>query len=229
MSFKFQARYVLLTYAQCGDLDPWVVSDHLSSLGAECIIGRENHSDGGIHLHAFVDFGKRFSTRNVQKFDVGGCHPNIEPSKGRPWAGYDYAIKDGDRKKSLVLYGPSRMGKTLWARSLGNHAYFGGLFSMDEPLDDVAYAVFDDFGGLKFLPTYKFWLGHQKEFYVTDKYKGKQLVVWGKPSIWLNNVDPREEHGIRDDEIEWLNANCDFIKLDRELISHASTEQNLHQ
>jgi len=116
------------------------------------------------------------------------------------------------------------MGKTLWARSLGNHAYFGGLFSMDEPLDDVAYAVFDDFGGLKFLPTYKFWLGHQKEFYVTDKYKGKQLVQWGKPAIWLNNVDPREEQGIRDDEIEWLNANCDFIRLDRELISHANIE-----
>uniref|UniRef100_A0A8A4XCC3 Replication-associated protein n=1 Tax=Emberiza spodocephala Genomoviridae sp. TaxID=2814950 RepID=A0A8A4XCC3_9VIRU len=95
-SFKFQARYVLLTYAQCGDLDPWVVSNHLSSLGAECIIGREDHSDGGIHLHAFVDFGRRFSTRDVTKFDVGGRHPNIEPSKGRPWAGYDYAIKDGD-------------------------------------------------------------------------------------------------------------------------------------
>lgn len=95
-SFKFQARYVLLTYAQCGTLDPWLVSDHLSALGAECIIGRENHVDGGVHLHAFVDFGKRFSTRDVKKFDVGGCHPNIEPSKGRPWAGYDYAIKDGD-------------------------------------------------------------------------------------------------------------------------------------
>lgn len=95
-SFKFQARYALLTYAQCGDLDPWSVSDHLSSLGAECIVARENHADGGVHLHAFVDFGKRFISRDVKKFDVGGCHPNIEPSKGRPWVGYDYAIKDGD-------------------------------------------------------------------------------------------------------------------------------------
>lgn len=95
-SFKFQARYALLTYAQCGDLDPWSVSDYLSSLGAECIIARENHAAGGVHLHAFVDFGRRFISRDVKKFDVGGCHPNIEPSKGRPWAGYDYAIKDGD-------------------------------------------------------------------------------------------------------------------------------------
>lgn len=93
---------------------------------------------------------------------------------------------------------------------------------MDEPLDGVKYAIFDDFGGLKYLPSYKFWLGHQQQFYVTDKYKGKSFVTWGKPSIWLNNEDPREEHGIRSDEVEWLNANCDFIYL-TEPIAHASS------
>ena len=97
------------------------------------------------------------------------------------------------RGQSLVLWGESRLGKTVWARSLGKHAYFGGLFSMDESLDDVAYAVFDDFGGLKYLPTFKFWLGHQRQFYVTDKYKGKKLVEWGKPSIWLSNSNPLED------------------------------------
>jgi len=37
--FSFNARYVLLTYAQCGDLDAWAVNDPLAFLGAECIIG----------------------------------------------------------------------------------------------------------------------------------------------------------------------------------------------
>lgn len=92
---------------------------------------------------------------------------------------------------------------------------------MEEPIDDVTYAVFDDFGGLKFLPSYKFWFGHQQQFYVTDKYRGKKLVTWGRPSIWLNNTDPREEFGIRADEVEWLNANCIFIELDKP-IAHAS-------
>ncbi|AMD08882.1 replication associated protein [Human gemycircularvirus GeTz1] len=328
-SFKFQSRYVLLTYPQCGDLDPWAVSDHLSSPRAECIVGREVHRDGGIHLHCFADFGKRFSSRNTKIFDVGGHHPNTSPSKGRPGVGYDYAIKDGDvvaeglgrpggdgdqeklptnaerwaeivaaesaeefleyywrrldpsamvrsftqcrairraslpstfRKPtkfsdrsiirnlqewrdsvnglkvilwghtgggklscpalatSLVLWGPSRLGGTLWARSLGNHAYFGGLFSMEEDITNVGYAVFDDIGGLKFLSTYKFWLSHQKEFYVTDRYKGKKLVQWGEPAIWVNNTDPREEHGIRDEEIEWLNANCQFVYIGESII-----------
>lgn len=111
-----------------------------------------------------------------------------------------------------MLWGESRLGKTLWARSLGKHAYFGGLFSLDEPIDGVEYAVFDDFGGMKFLPAYKWWLGHQAEFYVTDKYKGKKLVQWGKPSIWLSNQDPRDEHPAVD--VEWLNANCEFVHLD---------------
>lgn len=122
------------------------------------------------------------------------------------------------RGKSLVLHGPTRTGKTIWARSLGDHAYFGGLFSMEEGIDTAKYAIFDDFGGLKFLPSYKFWLGHQKQFYVTDKYKGKKLVEWGKPAIWINNEDPREEHGVRSDEVEWLNANCTFIRLDQTIV-----------
>lgn len=96
MPFRFTARYALVTYAQCGDLDPWDVCNHFSTLNAECIIGRENHSDGGLHLHAFVDFGKRPNFKRPDCFDVAGCHPNIKVSTGRPWIGYDYAIKDGD-------------------------------------------------------------------------------------------------------------------------------------
>jgi len=107
------------------------------------------------------------------------------------------------------------MGKTIWARSLGRHAYFGGLFSLDEDIDGVEYAIFDDFGGIKFLPAYKFWLGHQKQFYVTDKYKGKKLVHWARPSIWLSNSDPRDELGV---DTDWLNANCDFVYLDSPIV-----------
>lgn len=89
-------RRLLLTYAQCGDLDPFEVVNHLSSLHAECIVGRELHADGGIHLHVFVDFGRQFSSRKTDVFDVGGCHPNIKKCGRTPWAMYDYAIKDGD-------------------------------------------------------------------------------------------------------------------------------------
>ena len=96
MSFSFNARYALFTYPQCGDLDPFAVSDHFSEMGAECIVAREAHADGGTHLHAFVDFGRKYRTRRVDAFDVAGQHPNVSPSHGTPAKGYDYAIKDGD-------------------------------------------------------------------------------------------------------------------------------------
>jgi len=95
-AFNFSARYVLLTYAQSGGLSEWAVLDHISSLGAECIIGREDHADGGTHLHVFADFGRKKQSRRRDYFDVGGHHPNIVPSKGRPEGGWDYATKDGN-------------------------------------------------------------------------------------------------------------------------------------
>lgn len=96
MPFHCNARYFLITYSQCGDLSEWSVLELFSRLGAECIIARENHTALGVHLHVFVDFGRKFRSRKTDVFDVDGRHPNIEPSRGTPEKGYDYAIKDGD-------------------------------------------------------------------------------------------------------------------------------------
>lgn len=95
-SFDLHCRYALLTYAQSGDLSATRVGELLETAGYKCVIGRENHEDGGIHLHCFVDFGRKRRFRRHDVFDVEGRHPNISPSKGTPEKGYDYAIKDGD-------------------------------------------------------------------------------------------------------------------------------------
>ena len=118
------------------------------------------------------------------------------------------------RGKSLVLYGPTRTGKTTWARSLGRHAYFGGLFSLDENIADAEYAVFDDInGGIGFVPSYKWWLGYQLQFYATDKYRGKKMITWGRPAIWCSNEDPREDPKA---DYDWLNKNCIFAYVPEE-------------
>lgn len=75
----------------------------------------------------------------------------------------------------------------------------------------MEYAVFDDMqGGLEYFHGYKFWLGGQRQFYATDKYKGKRLIEWGRPSIWLSNHDPRGDKGA---DIDWLEGNCTFVPL----------------
>lgn len=101
------------------------------------------------------------------------------------------------------------------ARSLGPHLYFCGLYSYAEAIraDEATYAVFDDIaGGIKYFPSYKNWLGCQVEFQVKGLYRDPQIIKWGKPCIWLANSDPRmdltETH-----ELEWLEANCDFVEI----------------
>lgn len=59
-------------------------------------MGREDHTDGGTHLHCFIDFGGRKHVRNERAFDVGVSHPNIQPVTKPPHFAFDYAIKDGD-------------------------------------------------------------------------------------------------------------------------------------
>lgn len=94
--FRFCAKYGLLTYPQCGDLDPWKIVALLGDLGAECIVGRESHVDGGVHLHAFFLFERKFESRNVRIFDVDGHHPNVVRGYSAPEKGWAYATKDGD-------------------------------------------------------------------------------------------------------------------------------------
>lgn len=121
----------------------------------------------------------------------------------------------------MILYGPTRLGKTIWARSLRKHAYFGGLFCLDESLDDVEYAVFDDMqGGFGYFHAFKFWLGAQSQFYATDKYKGKKLINWGRPSIYIANECPLADPAFKDrpGDIDWLMGNCDIVEVTESLL-----------
>ena len=95
-SFDYHFRYALITYAQSGDLSGERVGEHFHRMGAKLIIGRENHAVTGVHLHLFVDFGKKRRFRRADVFDVDGRHPNIEKSRGNPGGGWDYATKDRD-------------------------------------------------------------------------------------------------------------------------------------
>ena len=65
-------------------------------MGAECIIGRESHHDGGTHLHVFFQFEEKRRLSGVHIFDVDGYHPNVVPGYSNPRKGWEYATKDGD-------------------------------------------------------------------------------------------------------------------------------------
>lgn len=129
----------------------------------------------------------------------------------------------GDRVKSLIVYGDTRLGKTELIRSLASHVYFGGMFDLQEFTDhpDTAFALFDDIDDVAFVPLYKFWLGAQKEFVTTDKYKHKVRVNWGRPSVWVANkslLEYRNKRGDSSVDVDWLLANCYIQCVDRKIV-----------
>jgi len=119
--------------------------------------------------------------------------------------------KSGDRPKSLIMYGPTRLGKTQLARSFGRHMFFHTYFCLDlwDPLAE--YAIFDDLTSWESFSTYKSWLGAQEEFVTTDKYKKKMPIVWGKPCIVLSNQLP-----MFPDE-QWIIENCFIVQITNKL------------
>lgn len=95
---------------------------------------------------------------------------------------------DQSRPKTLFLCGPTRTGKTCWARSLGEHMYFCCMFNLNDWSNSAQYLVIDDFNW-EFFPNKKGFWGAQDTFTLTDKYKGKRTVKWGKPMIYICNPD----------------------------------------
>lgn len=131
-----------------------------------------------------------------------------------------------------MLFGPSQTGKTTWARSLGSHIYFGSMFSGKQAfqqIDGAEYAIFDDWrGGLPCFPAYKDWLGCQWQVTVKQLHQDPRLVSWGRPCIWICNVDPRVmTHANDQTDWSWMAENVDFVEITDKLVTfHANTTQS---
>jgi hypothetical protein len=132
----------------------------------------------------------------------------ILPPRAQDWL--DQRLGN-DRPQSLILVGPTRTGKTEWARSLGRHIYFNSVFNLDKWDPAAEYAIFDDCEW-QYIPSKKGWFGAQREFDCTDKYRHKRTLIWGKPSIFLCNSDSYDR--LRSaPEYTWLRGNSIEIVL----------------
>lgn len=101
-----------------------------------------------------------------------------------------------------------------------------GVMSGEVALRDMPeadFAIFDDMrGGIDFFPSWKEWLGGQQVVTVKKLYRDPVQIQWGKPSIWLSNVDPRTQLKNHED-VEWLQGNCKFVYVEHSLIAPANT------
>lgn len=121
--------------------------------------------------------------------------------------------KDGRRTRSLWLHGESKTGKTSLARSIGAHVYMLNAWCADSLSDDAEYIVLDDISWDSIKWQYKSVLGCQKDVTFTGKYFRPKPFVFNMPCIFISNTLPNFEG----DELDWLNHNVDFIKIDSKL------------
>lgn len=131
------------------------------------------------------------------------------------WGNWIQRPQTNKRPKSLILVGPSRWGKTAWARSLGTHAYCHSYYHLDtmikEPKD---YFIIDDVPFERF-PPWKAILGCQSEITLTDKYRAKIKLPWGIPTIVLWNEDMYKNFII---DLDFKKQNCEIVILQYSLI-----------
>lgn len=139
-------------------------------------------------LQAFLATKKRKPVREEQQ-DVEGLEPWVLPEQLVRWKEKYFAPDWKGRPKVLLLRGPSRAGKTAWAESLGNNPMvLGGRFSYDEIIPNATHVVLNDIQWDKF-DYWREFLGCQKDFVITGKYRVEKRVRLGVPVVVTCNKD----------------------------------------
>jgi hypothetical protein len=81
--------------------------------------------------------------------------------------------------------------------------------------DSALYLILDDFDdrSWKDFAYKKQFIGCQREFAITDKYKRKRTIKWGKPTIVISNDDTDPWIRLNRNQREWYSENCIRVEI----------------
>lgn len=90
------------------------------------------------------------------------------------------------------------------------------MFNIDVWNSDAEYIVIDDIDW-EYIPCKKALFGAQLEFTITDKYRKKRRVKWGKPCILLANEDGDPYEKMSQKEKKWYDENVTLCYVNNKL------------
>jgi hypothetical protein len=149
------------------------------------------------------------------------CSEGVTQRYGTPPPIEARANKRQSRVKSLILWGPSQLGKSIAARKLGRYCIMSGKFNLRDFDDECEYLIMDDFGSGFRGFDYKLWFQGSGCIDCTDRYMPTTRLKWGRPCIFICNRDPLA-NAPREIETDWIKANCVIVNVTTPLIDIAN-------
>lgn len=120
-----------------------------------------------------------------------------------------------ERTKCLFLIGPSRYGKTTWARSIIQpHTYWKMQIDLTTYNPESKLVIFDDVDWKLLSYSAKGWLTQAGEFTATDKYHRKKIIHATFPAIYITNEWPVWSSP---QEQEYWKVNGEFVEISNKL------------
>ncbi|ADC32505.1 Rep [Rhynchosia mild mosaic virus] len=152
---------------------------------------------------------------NVPEIMSDWVNENISDSAARPL-----------RPISIIVEGPSRTGKTIWARSLGPHNYLCGHIDLNPRIysNDAWYNVIDDVDP-HYLKHFKEFMGAQRDWQSNCKYGKPIQIKGGIPTIFLCNPGPHSSYkeylGEEKNKSlnDWAQKNAVYVSIEEPLYS----------
>nr|ALK03519.1 replication initiator protein [Macroptilium mosaic Puerto Rico virus] len=152
---------------------------------------------------------------NVPLIMSDWVNENISDSAARPL-----------RPISIIVEGPSRTGKTLWAQSLGPHNYLCGHIDLNPRIysNHAWYNVIDDVDP-HYLKHFKEFMGAQRNWQSNCKYGKPIQIKGGIPTIFLCNPGPHSSYKEYLSEEknkslnDWAQKNAIYVSIEEPLYS----------
>lgn len=138
--FKIEAKHLFLTYPQCNLTKETVREELEKKLGnIQHVIAREQHEDGGFHLHCYVMLEKKRKITKPDFLDILGFHGNYQVAIN-PGSVKKYVMKDGDFITNIVETCASERSKGSIRSSIGKRVLEGEV--LEDLLDEYPQLIF---------------------------------------------------------------------------------------